>query len=168
MDMRNFESKLPPIRYYIDFKYIPDWLYNKPKSFLNFLFAGRQGFADLFNAMYQQWNESAAEEDRKTFNASQFAISLHKVADGKMIFRVVPPDEHEGSLVWCKEYIFAYDIDFKSDTSKVAYFTVEESATGIYLCRVGLNQERHNYGRIQENTNVVDTVCAIVFPDIIN
>lgn len=125
------------VRYAIDFRTVPHIMQDKPSAMLGALLYGDapQVFASLYNDAYN---------GTKTFVPADFAVTRYMDEDD-MLFFVDLPDEHEGSMVWCHAYGFAFVRE--GDAMSAQFFTVESSADGPkMLCGVDNYLDHRNFG----------------------
>lgn len=108
-------------RYYIDFVLIPRLVAQAPGAIYTNLMQGKmpEFLTTVFNDVY---------ENLKSFTKDQFNVEIYKDSFST-IFYTTLPTEHEGSMVYCNAYGFAFTQ--QGDTIATAMFTVE---TGDAMC----------------------------------
>ena len=119
----------------------------------------------MFNNLYDKTaNVDAFKDNPKVFKPEDFDVRIVEVMTGLLLVLVDLPDEHEGSLVYCKHYIFAYMINDDGKHS-VAYFTVEDSGMGNFLCYISEDGKRHNFGKVFALEDALGEVISILVGD---
>ncbi len=155
-------SQMNGVRYFLDFRLMPELFYTEPKQFLNALEIGKEEFfANVFNDFYQSANETFFAEDPKMFLPSQFKVEKYAITPSKFLYCVELPDEHEGSHVYCNAYFFVYDVGFLHP-ARVQFMTLETSAFGTHaIGGMSEDMDRHfNYG--MPEATLEDTINKVL------
>lgn len=125
------------LRYSIDFRVIPKIFIKSPSGVLGALMNDEIGelLSSIFNDVY---------EGKRRFVADDFKAIRH-IDEDDFVYYVDLPDEHDGSIVWCAAYGFAFVRD--GDAMAAQFFTVEESDRGPkMLCGLDVNLDHLNFG----------------------
>ncbi|MDE6426837.1 MAG: hypothetical protein K2K89_12000 [Ruminococcus sp.] len=153
------------VRYQLDFILIPLFADNQGVDFVNSILESRGSIlCNIFNSFYDEaGNNTFFKDNPKHFTDDQFIITEKDFDDEMKIIHISLPDEHEGSEVYCKAYIFAcYMKDNKMDSCSM--FTVEKSMVdATFICKM-TNGQHMNFGfgtgsvdgDIQRIRNLVD------------
>ena len=156
-----------PVRYMLDFRIIPHLFYSNPAPFLNAMAEKKEAlFANIFNDYYKPANESFLSETPVIFAESDFNVQAFALSRTRIVYAVELPGEHDVSMVWCRAYMFAYDINEDGSDARVQFFTVEESSSNtVALCSVYQDGKRSNYGPCGNDSLEVcaNKVAAIMF-----
>lgn len=140
------------LRYVIDFHIIPKLFINAPDKMLVHLENGT--ICDFLYTVFED-----AYEGMKKFNRNEFECK--KYEDGECsLYYITLPREHEGSMVWCNAYGFAFRIT--GDSIIYQMYTVEETDSGMVfgeksgfpktnmLCGVDPEMNHLNFGPSSE------------------
>lgn len=102
------QSKINNVRFQLDFGMIPKIFYRDP---IDFVLRTRRVKGDyicaLFNRYYETLNPMYFPETPKSFAPSDFTVR-ESVSGGQHFLIISLPEEHEGSLEYCTEFIIAY------------------------------------------------------------
>lgn len=102
------ESKLNNVRYQLDYGMIPKIFYRDP---VDFVLRSRRVkgayISALFNRYYELVNPVFFPDRPKTFRPEDFSVTESAAGRGRLL-RITLPEEHEGSLEYCTEYVIAF------------------------------------------------------------
>jgi hypothetical protein len=169
--LRKEEKNMEPtsVRYILDFQVIPKIFYQASAALMVAMDEQREEFfANLFNDFYKPANDTFLADDPKKFTKEDFTVKCYALSNKRPIFCVELPDEHFMSFVYCKAYLFAYDISEDNKGARVKFFTVEASDNGpTFLCSVDENGGRSNYGIVSDMHihQIVATAAQIMYPN---
>ena len=134
------------LRYSIDFRFIPKIFMGSPSGVLGALISDEIGalLSSIYNDVYA---------GKRRFTANDFKATRYMDEDD-FVYYVDLPNEHDGSIVWCNAYGFAFIRD--GDAMAAQFFTVEESGNGPkMLCGLDVNLDHLNFGHavVSESDN---------------
>lgn len=130
-------NNLIGVRYSIDFRVVPKIFMGAPSGVLGALLNNEIG--DLLSAIFND-----VYEGKRKFSADNFKAIRH-IDEDDFVYYVTLPSEHDGSIVWCDAYGFAFVRD--GDAMSAQFFTVEDSGRGIkMLCGLDTNLDHINFG----------------------
>lgn len=155
----NIGPGMAPARYLADFNFIPSIFYGDPNRFLDMvLHDGPIGFATAFNLVYDDFNKTVFTDNPKVFKDEDFKVDIDNSLGDVLIITVSNPHEHEGSLVYCKNYFFLYF----AGKPVVMYLTLEDGGIGDFVCGVAPQGERFNYGMVKSFDEAKDIVMKVI------
>ncbi len=153
------------VRYSLDFDFIPEMFYETPAEFFNALERGKEEFlCNIFNEFYRGVNERFCKDSPIVFKPSDFKITKYLLAKSKFLYYVEVPEKHEGAMVWCEAYGFAFDLKIAYE-SELKFFTIENSDMGNrMLCGVTTDKKHLNYGKATDTMDDnADKMLKIMF-----
>lgn len=140
---------LAGLRWLIDFKMIPNLFVQAPDGILAAFEVGEaeKFLQTVFNDLY---------DGKRVFALDDFKVTKYE-DDNAFVYYVNLPSEHEGSIVWCEAYGFAFFLDTQNKSITCQFLTVELTEPTIFiggtpfggtrmLCGVAHNLEHLNFG----------------------
>lgn len=120
-------------RYQLDFSIIPKILFKDPTDFITRCQRSKGEYiCALFNRFYEFANSVFFFDRPKHFDSDQFTLQERKLSDGRRMLHITLPSEHEGSLVYCTDYVILYEKKLFG-VKNAASFTIERHLGGTVI-----------------------------------
>ena len=147
---------LGKIRRDIDFKFMPQLLFDDPANFINGMEIGKEEFlCMIFNEYHKGINEKVFKNNPIVFKPEDFKITKYMLAKSKFMYYIELPKVEE-SVLWTEAYGIAFDLKIAVE-SEIKFFTVEKSINNPYvLYGVAPDLTHFSYHQVLESADNIE------------